>query len=86
MGGKRWGHLFSAFFTAHLFAGPFPEFLKTHGLIYDCPETGWDEREAVGALRGDRPFFHGGFPGLIRWESRFLSVRGFPPQSTPHHP
>jgi hypothetical protein len=29
MGGKRWGLLFSAFFTAHLFAGPSPEFLKT---------------------------------------------------------
>jgi len=34
MGGKRWGHLFSAFFTAHLFAGPSPDFLKTTGVIH----------------------------------------------------
>ena len=34
MGGKRWGLLSSAFFTAHLFAGPSPEFLKTSCIKY----------------------------------------------------
>jgi len=29
MCGKRWGLLLSAFFTAHLFAGPSAKFLKT---------------------------------------------------------
>ena len=34
MGEKRWGLLFSAFFTAHLFAGPSPEFVKTSCIKY----------------------------------------------------
>jgi hypothetical protein len=32
--GKRWGLLFSVFFTAHLFAGPSPKFLKTACIRY----------------------------------------------------
>jgi hypothetical protein len=34
MCGQRWGLPFSAFFTAHLFSGPSPEFLKTYGIKY----------------------------------------------------
>jgi hypothetical protein len=34
MCGKRWGLFFSAFFTAHLFAGPSPDFLKTTWIKY----------------------------------------------------
>ena len=52
---KEGGLLFSAFFTAHLFAGPFPAFLKTHGLIYDCPETEKIDRGQQRSFRRYQP-------------------------------
>ena len=53
MCGKRWGLLFSAFFTAHLFSGHSPGFLKTYSSLAPSP------LEAFEALEQLRVLWHG---------------------------